>query len=179
MSLSLNLYHFTVANACQQIGNRLAALKTQPNVHCRSQTGSRKKKTFRCSRYDRPFHLFCVKISRSHANKLPGWYCNTCGPVLNPPHPPKKTTMGTPLTDPASFVTHIQSLRSVNHPIHRIPKTAHPSFASGLSKLINKAISSNSLFDWHHLVCFPLSFLSSDPRSQGVSLTSSILHCSE
>jgi len=32
MSLSLNLYHFTVATACQQTGNRLVALKTQPNV---------------------------------------------------------------------------------------------------------------------------------------------------
>jgi len=30
--LSLNLSHFTVGNACQQTGNRLVALKTQPNV---------------------------------------------------------------------------------------------------------------------------------------------------
>jgi len=32
LSLSLNLYPFTVANACQQTGNRQVALKTQPNV---------------------------------------------------------------------------------------------------------------------------------------------------
>jgi len=32
MLLSLNLYPFAVANACQQTGNRLVALKTQPNV---------------------------------------------------------------------------------------------------------------------------------------------------
>jgi len=89
-------------------------------------------------------------------------------------HIPEKTTVSTPLTDPASFGTYIQSLRSVNHPIHRIPKAAHPSFASGLSKLFNKAISSNSLLDWHRLVCFSLSVLLSGPRSQGVSLTSSI-----
>ena len=99
------------------------------------------------------------------------------------PHPqpttsPKTPTMSTPLplalTNLASFGTYIQSLRSVNHPIHRIPKAAPPSFASGLSKLINKAIFSNSLFDCHRLVCFPLSVLSSGPRSQGTSLTSSI-----
>ena len=89
-------------------------------------------------------------------------------------HIPEKTTVSTPLTDPASFGTYIQSLRSVNHPIHRIPKAAHPSFASGLSKLFNKAISSNSPFDWHRLVCFSLSVLLSGPQSQGVSLTSSI-----
>ena len=79
--------------------------------------------------------------------------------------------MSTSLIDSASFGTYIQSLRSVNHPIHCIPMAEHPSFASGLSKLINKAISSNSLFDWHRLVCFPLSVLSSGPRSQGVFLT--------
>jgi len=125
--------------------------------HCHSQTGSRKKKTIRCSQCDRPFHLACVKISRKYANKLPGWYCNTCDPILNPPHPRKPPTMSTPLIDPASFGAYTQSLRSVNHPIHRIPKAARPSFASGLSKLISKAISSNSLFHWHRLVCFPLS----------------------
>ena len=32
MSLSLNLYPFTVASACQETGNSLVALKTQPNV---------------------------------------------------------------------------------------------------------------------------------------------------
>jgi len=53
--------------------------------------------------------------------------------------------MSTPLTDSASFGTYIQSLRSVNHSIYRIPKAARPSFASGLSKLIYKTISSNSL----------------------------------
>ena len=48
--------------------------------HCHSQTGSRKKKTIRCSLCDRSFHLSCVKISRKHAKELPGWYCNTCAP---------------------------------------------------------------------------------------------------
>ena len=43
-----------------------------------------------------------------------------------------------------------------------------------ITQLISKAFSSNSLFDWHRLVCFPLSVLSSGPWSQGVSLTSSI-----
>jgi len=57
--------------------------------HCHSQTGSRKKKTIRCSQCDRPIHLSCVKISKRHADKLPGWYCNTCDPILNPPHPQK------------------------------------------------------------------------------------------
>jgi len=146
--------------------DRQQAGSTQDPTQCyhyHSQTGSRKKKTIRCSQCDRPFHLSCVKISRKHANKLPGWYCNTCDPVLNLPHPRKTPTMSALLIDPASFGAHTQSLRSVNHPIHRIPKAAHPSFASGLSKLIIKAISSNSLFDWHRLVCFPLSVLSSGP----------------
>jgi len=58
--------------------------------HCHSQTRSRKKKTIRCSQCDRPFHLSCMKMSRKHDNKLPGWYCNTCDPILNPSHPPKK-----------------------------------------------------------------------------------------
>jgi len=75
--------------------------------HCHSQTGSRKKKAIQCSQCDRPFHLSCVKMSRRHANKLPGWYCNTYDPILIPPHPPKKTTMSNPLTDAASFGTHI------------------------------------------------------------------------
>ena len=95
-------------------------------------------------------------------------------PYRQPTTSPKKHNYEQPLTDPASFGTNIQSLRSVNHPIHRIPKAARPSFASGLSKLINKAISSNSLFDWHRLVCFPLSGFSSGPQSQRISLTSSI-----
>jgi len=77
------------------------------------------------------------------------------------PHPqpttsPENPSYEHPLIDPASFGAYTQSLRSVNHPIHRIPKAARPSFASGLSKLISKAISSNSLFDWHRSVCFPL-----------------------
>jgi len=78
--------------------------------YCHSQTGSRKKKTIHCSQCDRSFHLSCVKISRSHANKLPGWYCNTCDPILNPPHLKKNNYEHPPLTDPASFGTHIQSL---------------------------------------------------------------------
>jgi len=32
MSLSLNLYPFTEANACQQTGSRLIAFKTRPNA---------------------------------------------------------------------------------------------------------------------------------------------------
>jgi len=80
--------------------------------HCHSQRGSRKKKTIRCSQCDRPFHLSCVKISRKHANKLPGWYCNTCDPVLKPPHPRKTPIMSTPLIDPASFGAYTQSLQS-------------------------------------------------------------------
>ena len=51
--------------------------------HCHSQTGSRKKKKIQCSQCDGLFHLSWVKISRKHANKLPGWHCNTCDPVLN------------------------------------------------------------------------------------------------
>jgi len=43
----------------------------------------------------------------------------------------KKTTMSTPPDWSRNFGTHIQSLRSVNHPIHRIPKAARLSFASG------------------------------------------------
>jgi len=58
-----------------------------PTQSYHSPTGSRKKKTIRCSQCNRPFHLFCVKISRKHANKLPGWYCNACDPILNSPHP--------------------------------------------------------------------------------------------
>jgi len=143
--------------------------------HCHSQTGSRRKKTIQCLQCNWSFHLSCVKITRKHAKALPRWYCNTCDPVLNPPHPWKKTTMSTPLIDPISFGTYIQSLRSVDHPIHRIPKVAHPSFAARLSKLTNKAISSSSPLDWHCLVCFPLSVLSSGPWSQGVFLTSSII----
>jgi len=142
--------------------------------YCHSQTGSRRKMTIHFSQCNRPFHLSCVKISRKHAKALPGWYYNACDPILNPPHPQKPTTMRTPLIDPTSIGTYIQSLRSVDHPIHRIPKAERPSFASGFSKLISKAISSNSLLEWHHLVCSPLSVLSLGPRSQGVSLTSSI-----
>ena len=58
-------------------------------------------------------------------------------------------------------------------PIHRIPK-ARSSFASRLSKLIDKAISSNSLLDWQRMPCFPLSVLSSSPESEEISLTVSI-----
>ena len=81
-------------------------------------------------------------------------------PYLQPTTSPQIKTMSTPLPlalthDWPHFLwhllTYIQSLRSVNHPIHRFPKAAYPYFASGLSKLINKTISSNSLFDWHRL----------------------------
>ena len=40
-------FYCTVANDCQQTGNRLAALKTQC-YHCHSQTNSRREKTIRC-----------------------------------------------------------------------------------------------------------------------------------
>jgi len=66
-------------------------------------------------------------------------------PHSQPTTSPKKTTMSTPLTDPASFGTHIQSLRSVNHPIHRIPRAARPSFASGLSKLTKPFLQTHYL----------------------------------
>jgi len=103
------------------------------------------------------------------------------------PHPQPTTSPKPPnyehtLIDPTSFGTYIQSLfpkiSQPPYPVHRILKAARPSFASGLSKLINKAISSNSLLDWHRLVspCFPLSVLSSGPRSQGAeNVTSSTL----
>ena len=71
------------------------------------------------------------------ADSLPGWFCNTCDPIINPPHSSRTSTSNTHPLDSPSFDALIQSLRSHNHPI---PKGARPSFASGLSKLINRAI---------------------------------------
>jgi len=111
----------------------------------------------------------------SQADSLPGWFCNTCGPIINPPHSSRTSTSNTRPLDSPSFDALIQSLRSCNHPIHRIPKGARPSFASGLSKLINKVISSNALLDCQRLLCFPLCIMSSGPAPKGISLTSSII----
>jgi len=41
--VSVNLYPFTVVNACQQTGNTLVALKTQPKVIIRQQAQGRKR----------------------------------------------------------------------------------------------------------------------------------------
>ena len=87
--------------------------------HCYSQTGSRKKKTIQCSQCDRPFHLSCVKIS-SHANKLPGWYWNTCDPILNPSHPEKNQHEHLP--DWPRFLWHSYSIPKISQP----PYPPHP-----------------------------------------------------
>jgi len=110
-------------------------------------------------------------MSKSQADSLPGWFCNTFNPIINPPHSLRTSTSNTHPLDSPSFDALIQSLRTRNHPIL---KGSRPSFASGLSKLINKATSSNALLDWQHLLCFPLSVLSSGPGPKGISLTSSI-----
>jgi len=56
MSLNLNLYCFTVANACQQIGNRLVALKTQPNVTTvMAKQAQRRKRQFNVHSVIGPF----------------------------------------------------------------------------------------------------------------------------
>ena len=140
--------------------------------HCHSQTVPRRKLTTQCSKCNRSFHLSCIKMSKYQADSLPGWFCNTCDLIINPPHSCSRTsTSNTHPHDSPSFDALIQSLISCNH---LIPKGARPSFTSGLSKLINKAISSNALLDWQRLLCFPLSILSSGPKPKGISLTSSI-----
>jgi len=139
--------------------------------HCHSQTDSGRKLTTQCSKCNLTFHLSCTKMSKSHADSFLGWFCNTCDPIINSPHSSRTSTSNTHPLDSPSFGALIQSLRSCNHPI---PKGACSSFASGLNKLINKAISSNALLDWQRLLCFPLSVLSSGSGPKGISLTSSI-----
>ena len=166
--LHLNLYPFTVANACQQTANRLVAVKTQPNVTIviAKQVQGGRRQSIVHSVID-PFTSLVWKFQE---NMLKHFLVGTAMPVT--PSSTHHILKNPNYEHPASFGTYIQSLRSVNHPIHRIPKAACPSFASGLGKLINKAICSNSLFDWHRLVCFSFSVLSS--RSQRISLTSSV-----
>jgi len=146
---------------CSSTGRQQSSSQTTIRCHhCHSQTDSGRKLTTQCSKCNQSFHLSCIKMCKYRADSLPGWFCNTCDPIINPPHFSRTLTSNThPLNSP-SFDALIQSLRSRNHPIHRIPKGAHPSFASGLSKLISKAICSNALLDWQHLLCFPLSVLS-------------------
>ena len=156
LSLSLNLYPFTVANACQQTGNRQVALKTQPNVTIviAKQAQGRKRQVD----VDSVIGAF-TSLARKFQENMPTNFLVGTATLATHPQPttsPENPNYEHPLIDPASFGAYTQSLRSVNHPIHRIPKAARPSFASGLSKLISKAISSNSLFDWHRSVCFPL-----------------------
>jgi len=118
--------------------------------HCHSQTDSGRKLTTQCSKCNRSLHLSCIKMSKSQADSLPAWFCNTCDPIINPPHSSRISTSNTHPLDSPSFDALIQSLRSCNHPIHCIPKGARPSFASGLSKLINKAIIASIKLQTHY-----------------------------
>jgi len=160
---------------CSSTGRQQSSSQTTIRCHhCHSQTDSGRTLTTQCSKFKRSFHLSYIKMSKSQADSLPGWFCNTCDPIINPPHSSRISTSNTHPLDSPSFDALIQSLRSRIHQIHRIPKGARPSFASGLSKLINKAISSNALLDWQRLLCFPFSVLSSGLGPKGISLTSSI-----
>jgi len=123
---------------CSSTGRQQSSSQTAIRCHhCHSQTDSGRKLTTQCSKCNRSFHLSCIKMFKYQADSLPGWFCNTCDPIINPPHSSRTSTSNTHPLDSPSFDALIQSLRSHNHPI---PKGARPSFASGLSKLINRAI---------------------------------------
>jgi len=171
VSVIAPFYCSQCSSTCRQQSSSQTTIRCH---HCHSQTDSGRKLTTQCTKCNRSFHLSCIKMSKSQADSLPGWFCNTCDLIINPPHSSRSSTSNTHPLDSPSFDALIQSLRSRNHPIHRIARGAHPSFASGLSKLINKAISSNAQLDGQRLLCFPLSVLSSGPGPKGISLTSSI-----
>jgi len=128
------LYPFTVANACQQTGNRLVALKAQPTVTIViAKHAQRRKWQSNAHSVISPLTSLVWKFQENMPKHfLVGTTTPECNPILNPQTSLKTTNYdsgSTPLIDPTSFGTYIQSLRSVNHPIHRIPKAAHPSFA--------------------------------------------------
>ena len=68
--------------------------------HCHSQTDSEKKPTIQCSQREQPFHLSRMKISKKQAASLPGWFCNTCHPIINPPHSLRTPIPSTHLHNP-------------------------------------------------------------------------------
>jgi len=104
MSLSLNLYPFTSAKACQQTGNRLLALKTQPNVTIviakQAQRGRRQ-----CNVHGviGPFTSLARKLKKMPLPKH--FLVGTATPVT--PSSTHHPTISTPLIDPTSFGTYI------------------------------------------------------------------------
>jgi len=107
---------------CLSTGRQQAGSSQDPTqcYHCYIQTGSRKKKTIRCSQCDRPFHISCVKISRKHDNKLPGWYCNTCDPSSTHDIPEKPQLWAPP--DWHCFLWRLYSIPKISQP----PYPLHP-----------------------------------------------------
>jgi len=114
---------------CSSTGRQQSSSQTTIRCHhCHSQTDSGKKLMTQCSKCSWSFHLSSIKMSHQ-ADSLPGWFCNTCDPIINPPHSLRTPTSNTHPLDRPSFDALIQTLRSCNHPIHSIPKGARPSFA--------------------------------------------------
>jgi len=105
---------------CSSTGRQQSSSQTTIRCHhCHSQTDSGRKLTTQCSKCNQSFHLSCIKMSKSQADSLPGWFCNTCDPIINPSHSSRTSTSNTHPLDSPSFDALIQSLRSCNHPIPR------------------------------------------------------------
>jgi len=149
---------------CSSTGRQQSSSQTTIRCHhYHSQTDSGRKLTTQCSKCSRSFHLSCIKMSKSQADSLPGWFCNICDSIINPPHSSRTSTSNTHLIPPPLMLSSTP-WDPATTPIHRITKGAHPSFASGLSKLINKAISSNALLDVYYASPSPSCHQVQDPR---------------
>jgi len=93
-----------------------------------------------------------MKMSKHQADSLPGWFCNTCDPIINPPHSSKTSTSNTHPLDSPSFDAIIQTLTSRNHPIHRL---------SGNRSFVNPCKESLDTLQQKHpeaplTLCYPL-----------------------
>ena len=127
--------------------NRLVALKTQPNVIVViAKQAQGRKRQFDVHSVIGPFTSLAWKFLEN----MPTNFLVTTATPTTPSstyHIPEKTTVSTPLTDPASFGTYIQSLRSANHPIHRTPRQHALILPQDLANFLTKPF-----LQTHHLI---------------------------
>jgi len=169
----LNLYPFTVANACQQTGNRLVALKTQPNVNIViAKQAQWRKRQFDVHSFIGPSTSLAWKFQE---NMLTNFLIGTATPVTlsSTHHIPPKKQWAPPWLTPLSLALIFNPKDQSKHPTTAFPRQHALLLPHDLANL-STVISSNSLFDWHRWVCFPLSILLMRPPIRRGYLTSSI-----